>query len=128
MMRTVEGKYFDTFNTISACCEENLLQAAMDRCAWYDSLLSKTVEGSDVWKINHAGGEPVLVNPDTLTILRTAAEVSAASGGAFNIAVGAIVNLWRFTSGGSEIPSETHLKAAVSRSDPAKIKLDGGQV
>jgi thiamine biosynthesis lipoprotein len=128
LMNTISGKYFDTFNTIHADCEESLLQEAMDRCAFYNNLLSKTVEGSDVWRINHAGGQPVAVSTDTLTILKTAAEISAASGGAFNIAVGSVVNLWKFTSGEAKIPDEERLKDALAEADPAQIRLEGDVV
>jgi FAD:protein FMN transferase len=127
-MKTVEGKYFDTINTISAYGEESLLQEAMDRCSFYNALLSKTIEGSDVWKINHAGGKPVLVGNDTTTILRTAGEISAASAGAFNIAVGSAVNLWKFTSGEARIPDEASLKASLSTADYSQIRLDGNTV
>jgi len=128
-MRTVvSSKYFDTFNTISAYCDERLLQEAMDQCAFYNALLSKYVEGSDVWRINHAGGEPVAVSPHTMTILKTAAEINRTSGGAFNIAVGAAVRLWRFTSGEAKIPDEASLKAAISNADCSKIRLEGDTV
>jgi thiamine biosynthesis lipoprotein len=127
-MQTVGGKYFDTFNTISACCEGSLLQEAMDRCSIYNALLSKTVEGSDVWRINHAGGKPVHAGNDTMTILKTAAEISDASGGAFNIAVGSVVNLWKFTSGEAKIPDEESLKASISNADYTKIRLEGDTV
>lgn len=124
-MNSVEGVYFDTINTINAYCEESLLQEAMDRCSFYNALLSKTIEGSDVWKINHAGGKPVLVGNDTMKILKTAAEISDASGGAFNIAVGSAVNLWKFTSGEARIPDEASLKASISNADCSKIALEG---
>jgi FAD:protein FMN transferase len=127
-MKTVGGKYFDTYNTISACCEESLLQEAMDQCSVYNALLSKTVEGSDVWRINHAGGEPVRVGHDTMTILKTAAEISDASGGAFNIAVGPAINLWKFTSREARVPDAESLKAVVSHADYTKIRLDGDTV
>ena len=128
VMQTVGGKYFDTFNTISACCEKKLLQEAMDQCPFYNALLSKTVEGSDVWRINHAAGKPVSVSEHTLTILKTAAEISAASAGAFNIAVGPAINLWRFTSGEAKIPDTERLKTIVSNADCSKIRLQGSNV
>ncbi|MCE1251958.1 MAG: FAD:protein FMN transferase [Anaerolineae bacterium] len=127
-MQTVGGKYFDTFNTISAWCEQSLLQQAMDQCAFYNALLSKTVEGSDVWRINHAGGEPVPVSQHTLTILKTAAEISEASQGAFNIAVGPVINLWRFTSGEAKVPDGESIKTLISHADCSKIKLQGDAV
>ena len=61
-MNQVKGEYFDTFNTITAPAPQELLQAAMDECVYYNRLLSKTVPGSEVWKINHNRGEPLEVS------------------------------------------------------------------
>jgi thiamine biosynthesis lipoprotein len=125
---TIQGVYFDTINTISAWCCECILQEAMDECAKYNALLSKTVPGSDVWRINHASGEAVAVNEKTIEILKTAQEVSKASNGAFNIAVGAIMALWHFTDGTVILPDESKLTDAVTSSDYTQIRLDEGNM
>jgi thiamine biosynthesis lipoprotein len=80
---TVQGAYFDTINTISAWCSHSTLTEAMAQCEKYDSLLSKTVTGSDVWKLNHAKGEAITVSNDTIEILKVAQAVNNASDGAF---------------------------------------------
>jgi thiamine biosynthesis lipoprotein len=127
-MTTVQGDYFDTINTISAWCCESLLKEAMDECAKYNRLLSKTIEGSDVWRVNHAGGKTVVVNEMTMEILKTAREVSEASGGAFNIAIGSVAGLWHFTDGSKVLPDESELAAAVSGLDYTNISLEGGNM
>ena len=68
------------------------------------------------------------VGHDAMTILKTAAEISNASGGAFNIAVGPVINLWKFTSGEAKVPDAESLKAAVSTADYTKIRLNGDTV
>jgi thiamine biosynthesis lipoprotein len=127
-LNTIEGFYFDTRNTISAYAEPETLNPVMQRCSYYNDLLSKTVPGSDVWKINHAGGEPVQVSAHTLRILQTAASVSAASQGAFNIAIGQAVSLWRFKDQQPRLPDPQALADAVARADYRKIELDGDSV
>lgn len=124
IMNTVQGYNFDTFNTINAYCDVSVLETAMGRCNYYNDLLSKTVSGSDVWRINHAGGKPILVSADTMKILRTAVQVSEDSGGAFNIAVGSAVALWHFTNGDKRIPNQKALTEALANMDYKNIKLD----
>jgi thiamine biosynthesis lipoprotein len=125
---TVCGDYFDTINSISAWCSESILKEAMNECAKYNALLSKTVTGSDVWRINHAGGKDVAVSEKTMEILKTALEVSKASNGAFNIAVGSITKLWHFTDGTAVLPDENDIAAAVANADCTKIQLEGENI
>ncbi len=60
-LNTVEGFYFDTRNTISAYAELETINQVMQRCS-ITMICSVKQFGSDVWKINHAGGEPVQVS------------------------------------------------------------------
>ena len=52
--------------TLTAYVEDSsVLDRALAQCDRYEKLLSRTVEGSDVWNINHAAGEEVFVEtPD----------------------------------------------------------------
>jgi FAD:protein FMN transferase len=125
---TVQGAYFDTVNTITAWCSKSILNEAIAQCQIYNDLLSKTVPGSDVWRVNHADGETVTVSEKTMEILKTAQVVSEASGGAFNIAVGPAVALWHFTDGTAVLPDENELAAAIARADCSRIRLEGNTV
>ena len=68
------GFYFDT--VISLTCYGNDAQAvlneAFELCGHYENLLSYTKEGSDIWNINHANGQPVTVDSETASLLQTA--------------------------------------------------------
>ena len=63
---------------------EKLLDEAYDTVSKYENLLSKTVKGSDVYRINHAKGEAVTVSDDTLQVLEMALTMGELSGGAFD--------------------------------------------
>ena len=127
-MNQVRGDYFDTFNTITSPAPQEVLQAAMDECAYYNKLLSKTVPGSDVWRINHNRGEPVTVSEHTRTILEMALEMNRASEGAFNIAIGPAIALWHFTDGTAVLPDPEKLMEAVKRADCSRICLEENTV
>ena len=75
--QTAVGFYLDTVITLTAYVDDaGVLDDALAECGRYERLLSRTVEGSDVWRINHAGGQPVEVSPQTLEILEAARQVS----------------------------------------------------
>jgi thiamine biosynthesis lipoprotein len=62
--------------------------AAVDRV---ERLLSRFLPGSDVSRINAlADGESARVDPDTIECLRTAFEISARTGGAFDVTAGCL--------------------------------------
>lgn len=123
------GFYLDTVITLTAFVEDKaLLDSALAKCGEYEKLLSKTVEGSDVWHINHANGEPVSVSGDVITILETALRVSDISLGAFDVSVAPAVALWDFTGDNDTVPDADSLAAAAANIDYKRILIDGDTV
>lgn len=94
----------------------------------YEKTLSRTVEGSDVDRINKAGGKPVKVSPETLEVIKYGKKFGDLSGGAFDITVGKASDLWNFheslTEEPAEVPSEESLKEASKHIDYTKIEID----
>lgn len=127
-MNTITGHYFDTVNSITADCGDGLLHACMQLCARYERLLSKTLCSSDVWRLNHAGGRPIRVNEDTRSLLHASLEIYRASKGAFNIAVGALMDLWDFRQATPRLPESVQIRKALRNCDLSRIRLDGDRV
>ena len=92
------GFYFDTVVSLSLWgAPEGLMDEIWAACARYEQLLSKTIDASDVSRINNAMGQTVTVDPETWEILRRAKEISAQTGGAFSITIAPVTALWSFT-------------------------------
>ena len=126
---TKVGFYLDTVITLTAYTNQpETLEKGLERCSEYEKMLSRTVEGSDVWRINHAKGETVTVSSETAEILRTAVQVSEMSGGIFDVTVAPASVLWDFTSGTEKIPDEKELAAAAEKIDYRKIEINGNDV
>ncbi len=127
--QTRVGFYLDTVITLTAYTDHpELLEKALETCGTYDQLLSRTVEGSDVWQINHAEGRTVTVSPETAEILRTAVQISELSGGVFDVTIAPASTLWDFTSGEQKIPAENALASAAEKIDWRKLRVDGNDV
>lgn len=125
------GFYFDTVVTITLYDkqEEELLDQCFLMAQSYENLLSKTVEGSDVWNINHGKGQPVSVSDDTLTLLHTALSFSRLTEGKIDPTIGPVTKLWDFSvSSAGLIPSPGDLSEALSHVGYENILIDGDTV
>ncbi len=119
------GFYFDTVVTLTLYgAPEGLLDELWADCTRYEQLLSKTIEGSDVDRINHAEGKPVAVSPETYEILRRAREISDATGHAFSVTIAPITAMWDFTGGTKRMPTDEERLAALPLVDDARITLN----
>ena len=125
-VRTTTLFVFDTVVTISAQCSAKLLKSVEDRCTYFENKFSRTVEGSDIWNINNAGGEPVEVAPETAAVIKDALGYAKASDGLFDITIGAVSSLWDFVEGVK--PDDAAIQAALPHVDYRCVKVDGTTV
>ena len=111
--------YFDTVVTITAYTDdEDILSEVEEECLRYERLLSKSIEGSDVWKINHAEGTRIPVSEETRGLILKALEFSRISDGRFDITIEPCVALWDFTGENMGIlPDAGELAAAAEKVD-----------
>ena len=127
--QTAVGFYLDTVIMLTAYVENvDVLNDALEECGRYERLLSRTVEGSDVWRVNHAGGQPVEVSDDMITLLDTARQVSELSKGAFDVSIAPVSTLWDFTSGAAVVPDADAIAEAAGRVDYSRIEVEGNRV
>ena len=121
----------DTVCTISVYGEgrsraEKIIEEAVNMCTEYENLLSRTVRGSDVDRINTAGCKPVEVSSETLEVIRKGIEFGRMSEGNFDITIGAVSSLWDFDAG--VVPDENELQEAIKPVDYKQIKIEGNTV
>ncbi len=114
--------------------ELHFLQVITDAflvCSDYEKVLSKTIETSDISRINDAGGKAVKVSPEATEIIEKGLRYGELSGGAFDITIGKATDLWDFHDNpetgheGGRIPSREALNEAVSHVNYRNIKVDG---
>lgn len=105
----------ETRNAVDAGC------AALDEVDRLEQLLSVFREGSELSRLNREGGA---ADPEVYGLLRWSARLTAATGGAFDSATGALVDLWRCGS----VPTPAEVGAALSRSGVRHVVLHDGAV
>lgn len=94
--------------------------------------MSTWLPGSDLDRFNHAPADTDHTVPPAMgEVLQAACWLSHESGGAFNPAAGALVNLWgfgpgpRYTDPGFTAPSDDAVQRALARNDWRALRWDG---
>lgn len=104
------------------------IDKAYDRCRQLDKKLSNTVESSDISKINDAGGEWVIVGDDAAKVIKEGIKYGRLSGGAFDITIGTVTDLWDFQTDDPKLPDDDKLTEALAHVDYHKINVDGNRI
>lgn len=99
--------------------------AAFERIAELDSMMSDYRRDSELTRLGErSGGPPVHVSPDLFKVLKRAQEFSRISGGAFDVTVGPLVQLWRKARKTRMLPSATEIERARKLVGWKKMRLD----
>ncbi|MDD5409117.1 MAG: FAD:protein FMN transferase [Candidatus Omnitrophica bacterium] len=86
-----------------------------------ENLLSKYIEGSEISQLNRTG--KLKVSPDTFYIIKKSKEFWQASGGAFDITVAPLADLWGFTNQEHVVPNDDKIKLTLKLVGSDKIIL-----
>lgn len=120
----------DTMITIKIYDEadESILDEVFDRLKEIENRMSKTIENSDVSKINkQAGIEPVQVHKDVYFVLERALYFAELSQGAYEPTIGPLVELWGINvqdnNKEQSIPDQPSIRKAINKVDYKKLEL-----
>ncbi len=104
---------------------ERAAAAAFARIAALDATLSDYRADSEIGRLTRdAVGRPVAVSRDLFRVLDAAQRLAARTGGAFDITVGPLSQLWRRARRQIELPSSADLSAARALSRYTLLTLD----
>ena len=117
---------FDTVCTLRGVMDQEVLDGAEVLCTRFEQLFSRTIPESDVSRINGAGGEPVEVAPETADLIAKALGYCEASGGLFDITIGAVSSLWDFHN--EIVPAEEDIAASLPHVGWKNVRVEGTTV
>lgn len=126
---TRTGFYFDTIIriTIYDVKNEACLETCFELAQKYENMLSPTVEGSDIWKINHSNGEPVEVSDETVMLLETALYYCNITDGLIDITIEPLNELWDFHTI-EQVPSAEAISEALDHIDYNNLLIENNTV
>lgn len=125
----VKGSTF-AYNTLVSITaygvDESVVHDCLAACAEYEGLFSARKAGTDVDRINNAGGQPVEVDPRTADLIAEALEFCENSDGAFDVTIGSVSLLWDFME--AVKPSDEAIAEGVAHIDYTKVAVEGTTV
>lgn len=101
------------------------LEGALELCRRYDRMFSRTDPESEVYRLNHAGGEAIAVPRELREVLETAIAYAELTGGRYDVTICPVTDLWNFTAADPSLPDPEALREAVSRVNWRNIVLEG---
>lgn len=109
------GIYFDTVITITLydAKQADLLDECFILAQKYENLFSKTIETSDIYKINHSKGNPTTVNKETIYLLEKALFFAKMTNGAVDPTILPLSDLWNFGEN-ETVPSASDIDASLA--------------
>lgn len=92
-----------------------------------EALWSRTVETSDIARLNAGNGQPVTVSAETAALLQTACAFTAAVGG-FDITTASLTDLWTAGAENQTLPTAKALAEALAVVGAERVQVDGTTV
>lgn len=120
-----EGFHMDTYVTLTARGRgsEALLERCAQRLTELENALSAYRRGSDIRRLNEAGGEWTALGGDAFKLLEESLQYAELTGGAFDPTIFTAINAWDGMSG-SVVPSDEALQRLKPLVDYTGIELD----
>jgi len=103
-------------------------EEALDEVDRLEAQLSLFRPTSEIANVNaRAAHEPVRVSPETFRLLQHAAQLTAETGGAFDITIAPLMRAWGFVNGNGHLPDPNQLAAARACVGMNLVQLDAPQ-
>ena len=90
-----------------------------------DAALSRTQQAGDLYKLNHANGQPTEVSDDTYTALEKALEYAEMTNGAFDPTMAPLTDLWGIGTDNARVPAQSEIDEALTHVGYQNVKLLG---
>ena len=107
---------------------EDALTLAQARIEELEGLWSVTDETSEIYAVNHSGGQPVSVSDDTAAVVSFALEMAEKTSGALEPTIYPVLTAWGFTTDEHHVPSQEEIDGLLASVDYRRVSLDGNTV
>lgn len=104
---------------------DECVEAGFEKLRYIDQMMSDYDPNSELSRLNRQGHPgPVKVSHELFEVLLASVNYSKKTGGAFDVTIGPVVELWRKTQGTDDPPQKEALDAAQAKVGYEKLILD----
>lgn len=93
-------------------------------CSETEALISRTKAESVISDLNTTADYFIDVNDEALSLIKRSFEISDMTGGAFDVTLGTVSELWNVTGDSAAVPSDEALSEALSHVGYKKVAID----
>lgn len=121
------GIYFDTSIQIQVVHEnaEELLADCFVLCQNIEKIFDRTREDSELYQVNHRTNNTLEISRELAEVISVGLLYGERSGGAFDITVAPVMDLWDFTGENPRVPEEREIQEALERVDYRSVHISG---
>lgn len=119
---------FDTYNIIHVDAPDEVVQGCVDLCMAYNDQLSRFLPNSEVSRLNAAAGSAFECSDAVAYMLQVALALYDETDGAYNVAIGPVMDLWRFDEEPLRLPQPDDLRRALAVCDLSNAQIEGHAV
>lgn len=106
--------------------EEALLDGCMELCDQYENIFSRTLEGSELYRLNET--KDMEVSDELLELISMGVSYGEQTDGMFDITIAPLSALWDFSGEAPHVPAPEDIQAALASVDYHNIQIDGNHV
>lgn len=104
------------------------LALAQARIEELEGLWSVTDEVSEIYALNHSGGQPVSVSDDTAAVVSFALEMAEETVGALEPTIYPVLTAWGFTTDEHRVPSQEEIDGLLASVDYRRVSVNGNTI
>ena len=101
-------------------------QAALDLCASYEKIFSRTDPDSELYRLNHR--EITQVSDELAQVIALGLDYGRSTGGAFDITMGAVSELWDFAAEDPALPDGEEVARRLAHTGWETVSVEGNTV
>ena len=123
---TAELFAMDTYITITAYGSDakTALPKAEKKIKELEQLWAATVPDSDIYAVNHSGGQPTKVSVETAELLSFALQMAEETDGILEPTIYPVLTAWGFTTEENRIPSNSEISSLLKNVGYERVRLD----
>lgn len=100
---------------------KNVLSDALGLCDYYEHIFSRTLETSELYKVNTQ--QTTAISDELYELIELGLYYSQLSYGAFDITIGSVSRLWDFNTDTPDVPDSSAIADALAYVDYTKVSL-----